>query len=128
MLLSLAENKCKVRGDTGLSLTCSLNYQLTHSLTHTLFPLFTQPPNDPLAHWLSFYPLSFISLSPFLPPSMSCVQVIFLECICDDMSVIERNSREKIRASPDYSNMSVGEGVRVKGCCWSRYWDSSLWP
>ena len=39
---------------------------------------------------------------------ISChLQVIFLECICDDKSIIERNSKEKIRTSPDYTNMCV---------------------
>ncbi|CAI7884011.1 unnamed protein product [Closterium sp. NIES-53] len=33
-------------------------------------------------------------------------KVIFLECICDDASVIDRNAREKIKASPDYTSIA----------------------
>ncbi|CAI6003997.1 unnamed protein product [Closterium sp. NIES-64] len=36
-------------------------------------------------------------------------KVIFLECICDDASVIDRNAREKIKASPDYTSMADAE-------------------
>ncbi|CAI5471358.1 unnamed protein product [Closterium sp. Yama58-4] len=33
-------------------------------------------------------------------------KVIFLECICDDAAVIDRNAREKIKASPDYTSIA----------------------
>lgn len=37
-------------------------------------------------------------------------KVIFLECLCNDDSIIDRNAREKIRSSPDYASRS-GSGL-----------------
>lgn len=32
------------------------------------------------------------------------MQAIFLESICDDASLVDRNIREKVRTSPDYAD------------------------
>lgn len=38
-----------------------------------------------------------------------CVQLIFLESVCDDVAVVERNIREKVRTSPDYADYADKE-------------------
>lgn len=50
-----------------------------------------------MAQWHLYYSL-FTSKSDSF-----CLQIIFLETICTDRQIIERNIRLKIQQSPDYA-------------------------